>query len=199
MLIVGLTGGIASGKSTISKYLASRGAKIIDADKIAREVVEPGEGAWEKIKYHFGTDVLKEDQTLDRAKLGKIIFEQPEKRQLLNEIIHPAVIAKTQRLINIYKKDKTVPLIVVDAPLLIEAKMTSLVDELWVINVSSKKQIERVMERDNLTWEGAEKRIASQMPTEEKLKFAHRVIDTNISEEETLQEVSKLWEEIVEK
>ena len=199
MLVVGLTGGIASGKSTISKYLASHGAKIIDADKIARDIVEPGKEAWKKIKSSFGSAVFNEDQTLNRAKLGKIIFEYPEQRQVLNAIIHPEVIAETQRLIDTYKRDKTIPLIVVDAPLLIEAKMTPLVDEVWVINISKEKQIERVMERDNITKEEAEQRIASQMPTEEKIKYAHRLIDTNINKEETFKEVSKLWEEIVEK
>ena len=199
MLVVGLTGGIASGKSTISKYLASFGAKIIDADKISRDIVEPGEVAWNKIKSYFGTAVINKDQTLDRAELGKIIFKDPAKRQVLNDIIHPEVISQTKKLIDSYKADKTVPLIVVDAPLLIEAKMTSLVDEVWVVNASKEKQIERVMERDSITREGAEQRIASQMPTEEKTKYAHRLIDTNLSKEETFREVSKLWEEIVGK
>ena len=109
MLVIGLTGGIASGKTTISKYLAERGAKIIDADIIAREVVEPGEKAWHQILAYFGPEVIKEDQTLDRAKLGQIIFHHPEKRERLNEIIHPQVIKRTEELVELYKNDSTIP------------------------------------------------------------------------------------------
>ena len=168
MLVIGLTGGIASGKSIISDSLRKMGAVIIDADILSRQVVEPGEEAWRKIWRYFGSQAFNEDRTINRKKLADIIFSDPEKRRILNEIVHPEVLNKTQLLIAQYKKEGLAPLIVVDAPLLIEAGMYKMVDEVWVIAVAEELQVRRVMARDNISLEAALKRLESQMPMEEK-------------------------------
>jgi len=199
MLVVGLTGGIASGKSTISGFLKKLGAVVIDADKISRQVVEPGEKAWQKIRDYFGPQVLNPDQTLDRKKIADIIFDDQEERDALVNIIHPVVINKTKQLIAKYKENNTIPLIVVDAPLLIEAGLNKIVDEVWVIDVDREIQINRVMKRDQISQKAAEKRINSQMPTYEKLKYADRVINANISLKETLAQVKEIWADVVKR
>jgi len=199
MLVAGLTGGIASGKSTVSNYLKSKGAVIIDADVLARQVVEPGEKAWHKIKEYFGVQAINSDGTLNRKKLAEIVFAEPQKRKVLNAIIHPEVVEKTKEMINFYRNEGQAPLIVVDAPLLIEAGMHTLVDEVWVMAIDKELQVKRVMERDKLSREAALQRLASQIPTKEKLKFAHRVIDNNLDLERTISQVEEIWREVVRK
>ena len=198
MLVVGLTGGIASGKSTVSNFLKNLGATIIDADIIAREIVEPGEKAWEEIRAFFPDTVINKDLTLNRKELGRIVFNDPEKRKLLNKITHPQIINKTKELIAKYKTDPNIPLIVVDAPLLIETGMEKMVDEVWVIDVKPEVQLRRLIDRDGISQEEAEKRINSQMSTQEKLKYADRVINGNLPLEEMLMEVGKIWDIVVE-
>jgi len=198
MLVIGLTGGIASGKSTISSFLQELGAVIIDADALARQVVKPGKKAWLQIRKHFGSQIIKEDQTIDRKKLAEIVFNNPGERKVLNAIIHPEVIKLTRDLIKKYKQNTTIPLIVVDAPLLIEAGMTTVVDEVWVINVDEEKQIERIMKRDKISRQKALSRISSQMPTREKLKYADRIINTNVSLEETFKQLKQIWDDIID-
>jgi len=198
MLVIGLTGGIASGKSTISSFLQELGAVIIDADALARQVVKPGKKAWLQIRKHFGSQIIKEDQTIDRKKLAEIVFNNPGERKVLNAIIHPEVIKMTRDLIKKYKQNTTIPLIVVDAPLLIEAGMTTVVDEVWVINVDEEKQIERIMKRDKISRQKALSRISSQMPTREKLKYADRIINTNVSLEETFKQLKQIWDDIID-
>ena len=199
MLVIGLTGGIASGKSTVSKHLKSLGAVIIDADLLAREVVEPAQKGWQRIREYFGEEVFDTQGNLNRKKMAEIVFNDAGKRKALNDIIHPEVIQKTKELIEKYKKEGQAPLIVVDAPLLIEAGMHNLVDEVWVLNVKPEVQIQRVMERDNISRDSAIKRLKTQMPTEEKLKFAHRIIDNNLTLDQTIKQVEKFWHETVYK
>ncbi|KJS20076.1 MAG: dephospho-CoA kinase [Clostridiaceae bacterium BRH_c20a] len=197
MLVIGLTGGIASGKSIISDSLRKMGAVIIDADILSRQVVEPGEEAWRKIWRYFGSQAFNEDRTINRKKLADIIFSDPEKRRILNEIVHPEVLNKTQLLIAQYKKEGLAPLIVVDAPLLIEAGMYKMVDEVWVIAVAEELQVRRVMARDNISLEAALKRLESQMPMEEKLKYAQRVIDNNQDLAHTINQIKEIWREVL--
>ena len=197
MLVIGLTGGIASGKSIISDSLRKMGAVIIDADILSRQVVEPGEEAWRKIWRYFGSQAFNEDRTINRKKLADIIFSDPEKRRILNEIVHPEVLNKTQLLIAQYKKEGLAPLIVVDAPLLIEAGMYKMVDEVWVIAVAEELQVRRVMARDNISLEAALKRLESQMPMEEKLKYAQRVIDNNQDLGHTINQIKEIWREVL--
>ncbi|MFZ7102699.1 MAG: dephospho-CoA kinase [Peptococcaceae bacterium] len=199
MIIVGLTGGIASGKSTVSNYLRQLGAVIIDADQLARKVVEPGERAWQKIQDHFGGQALNEDQTLNRKKIGEIVFADTTQLEILNKIIHPEVIREAKKMIAKYQKQGNIKLIVIDAPLLIEAGMEKLVDEVWVINVEPEVQIKRTMERDKLSRDAALNRLKSQLPTSEKLKYADRIIDNNKNVEDTLAQVKKVWLEMINK
>lgn len=134
---------------------------------------------------------------MNRKKLAEIVFADLEKRNVLNEIIHPEVIAKTKEMINNYKKEGQAPLVVVDAPLLIEAGMENIVDEIWVIAVEEQVQLARVMRRDQVTREKALQRLKAQMPTAEKLKYAHRVIDNNHGLEHTLKQVKEIWQKVV--
>ncbi|MFZ5945412.1 MAG: dephospho-CoA kinase [Bacillota bacterium] len=199
MIVVGLTGGIASGKSTVSNYLKKLGAVVIDADDLSRQAVMPGEKAWRGIKEYFGGQVLNSDGTLNRKRLAEIVFNNPQAREALNEIVHPEVINMTKESIARYKKEGKVPLVVVDAPLLIEAGMEKLADEVWVVDVQEELQIKRVMERDGLSREGILGRLKSQMPTKEKLKYAHRIIDNNNDLATTFSQVEKIWKEVTEK
>ncbi|KJS82616.1 MAG: dephospho-CoA kinase [Peptococcaceae bacterium BICA1-8] len=198
MLVIGLTGGIASGKSTISDYLRKMGAVIIDADILSRQVVEPGEEAWRKIWRYFGSQAFNDDKTINRKKLAEIVFSDPEKRQILNEIVHPEVIKKTKLLIAQYKEEGLAPLIVVDAPLLIEAGIDKMVDEVWVISVEEELQIKRLIARDNIPKGAALKRLESQMPMEEKLKYASRVIDNNQDLTHTIHQIKEIWRQVLE-
>ncbi|PAB61429.1 dephospho-CoA kinase [Anaeromicrobium sediminis] len=175
--VIGLTGGIASGKSTVSNMLRDRNIPIIDADLISRQIVEPGSPTLHEISKAFGCDVLKEDGTLDRKKLGNIVFSDKCKLEKLNEITHKRIGEEFVKRIEELKKDNK--LIIVDAPLLIEAKMMDLVDEIWLVVVDEQVQIDRLMKRNNLSKEDAIKRIKSQMSLEEKKKYAHIIIDNN--------------------
>ena len=195
MKVIGLTGGIASGKSTVSKYLASLGAEIIDADKIARDVVMPGEKAYTEIVKVFGNGVLLPDKTLDRKKLAQRVFGDVNYLKVLNSIVHPEVIRKTHELLE-EAKAKGKKVAVIDAPLLIEADMTSLVDETWVVIVNPDIQLERAVERDKTNPEAIKARIASQMPQDEKIKYATRIINNSGTIEETFAQVKKYYSEI---
>lgn len=197
MLVIGLTGGIASGKSTVSRYLRERGAAIIDADIIAKDLVARGNPAWREIVACFGEQVLDETGNIDRKRLGEIIFMDSQARKKLNSIVHPKVIEATKKRIRELQDKDDVPLVVVDAPLLLEAGMTDLVDEVWVVAVPVQEQVNRLVFRDKLSREEALKRINSQMPLSEKLAYADRVIDNSGSMEETIKTLDSLWKEVV--
>lgn len=199
MLVVGLTGGIGSGKSTVSKYLRELGATIIDADVLAKELVLPNSPAWKEIRNHFGKDILDENGFLKRKKLGRIIFQFPTERKVLNEILHPRIKEKTEELIKQYCQQEAIPLLVVDAPLLIETGMSDMVDEVWVVVIPEELQLKRLKERDNLSAQDAQKRLEAQMPFAEKLKYAHRVIDNSGGIEETREKIRSLWNKVVVK
>ncbi|MDA3129834.1 dephospho-CoA kinase [Aliibacillus thermotolerans] len=194
-MIIGLTGGIASGKSFIANELEKKGFPVIDADKVAREVVEPGEDAFHQIVETFGKEVVGEDGTLLRKKLGKMIFADEEKRQALNNIVHPAI-----RKRMIHKKEQLekegAEVIVLDIPLLVENKSFHVVDKVLLVYVDEDVQKERLMERDKQGEEDANNRIASQMPLKEKKAFADAIIDNNGTKEESirqLNEILKKW------
>jgi len=197
MKVIGLTGGIASGKSTVSGILKSLGALIIDADKVAREVVEPGQRALKEIVKEFGRDVLKEDGTLDRKLLGKIVFSQKSSLEKLNKITHPEICRIIKERIDDAKRAQLYDVVIVDAAILLESGMDKLVDEVWLVYVDRAIQMKRLMERDNITKSEAEDRINSQMPIEEKLKRSHRVIDNRGHIEETKAQVMRLWDRIM--
>ncbi len=191
MKVIGLTGGIASGKSTVSAYLKDKGIPVIDCDVEAKRILDPGEKAYGDVVNAFGREILFEDGTINRKKLGSIIFGNEEKVKLLNSLTHPEVIRKTNEYLEEYRA-KGFELAVVDAPLLIEAGMTSVADEVWLVWIPEEMQIERAVKRDAASREQIINRIKSQMPSEEKKKFADRIISNTGTVEELLKEVDRL-------
>jgi dephospho-CoA kinase len=201
LLIAGLTGGIASGKSTVSAFLEDAGAVIVDADKIARDVVQKDKPAWLEIVDAFGTSILLPDGEINRILLGDIIFNDPAKKQILNRIIHPEVFTETAtRLAEIEKKQPNA-VVILDVPLLIESGMDTGLSDIIVVYVPESVQIQRLMTRDALTQAQTLARIRSQMPIEEKKKRATIVIDNSGSRENTrnisLRVYHKLREKII--
>ena len=192
MLTVGLTGGIASGKSTVSSKLKDYGALIIDADQIAREVVKKNGSAWREIRDYFGVEVLLPSGEINRKVLGRIVFNNEEARQFLNEVTHPEILRRSENLIELYKKqDKD--LVILDAPLLIESGAYTMVEKVWVVYCSKPIQIKRLMTRDGISWGDAVKRIETQMPLDEKLHYADEVINSEGDLEETEAQIKELW------
>ncbi|AEH46907.1 dephospho-CoA kinase [Parageobacillus thermoglucosidasius] len=189
-LTIGLTGGIASGKSTVTKMIRELGIPVIDADQIARDVVKMGEEAYNQIIQAFGQEILQEDGEIDRAKLGAIVFHNEQERKKLNAIVHPAVRQRmlAEKEAYVQKGAKTV---VLDIPLLFESELTHLVDKTIVVYVDDDVQLERLMKRNGFSKEEALARIQAQMPLREKVKKADAVIDNNGTIEETKQQ---LWQ-----
>lgn len=197
MKIIGLTGGIASGKSTVSGILREWGAVILDADQIAREIVEPGQPAWQEIRSRFGEGVFNPDGTIDRRALGAIVFADPVALQDLNRLTHARVLAVTKERLAILKKMKQPPpLVVIDAALLIESKLTISCEEVWVLQVDEATQLARLMARDGMSREDARQRIKSQMPLAEKLQYADRVINTGVPLEILWSNLATIWSEV---
>lgn len=190
-IIIGLTGGIASGKSTVSNMFKQLNIPVVDADLIARQVVEPGEPAYEEIVKVFGEEILQADKTLDRKKLGAMVFADVAKRKQLNQIVHPAI--RKQMLA---ERDAYVTqghrCVVLDIPLLFESQLTHFVDKTIVVYVDEATQLKRLMERDQLTEQEARQRIQSQMPLAEKVKLADAVIDNNDTIEATCEQLYDL-------
>ena len=193
MLLVGLTGGIASGKTTVSAMLAERGAEVIDADHIARQVVMPGTPAWCKIRDHFGPGVLHPDGQLDRQALADIVFADKSKLALLNEITHPAIFARIADRLEAHHGQDVV--VVLDAALLIEAGLAEGVDVVVVVHSPREIQVERLAAK-GVGAADARNRIAAQLEPEKRLARADVVIDNGGSLEDLGRQVDKLWEEL---
>lgn len=191
-----LTGGIASGKSTVARMFRDLGAHIIDADRVARQVVEPGRPAWKEVVEHFGQALLLEDGRIDRKKLGAIVFNQTEERQILEQIIHPRVIDDINRQEHQVRNAEHDRVIVVDVPLLIEASMQTNYVTIVVVYVSEEVQLERLMARDSLPEQVARQRIAAQMPLDEKLRYATHIIQNNGTYQQTQQQVMTVYQHI---
>ena len=192
--LLGLTGGIASGKSTISDYFKAKNIPVIDADLVAREVVEPGTKGLDQIVQEFGQSILLADGTLNRKKLGSMIFEDSKKREKLNAILSGAIRQNILDKISELKKLQR-PLIVLDIPLLYEGGYQELVDSVMVCYVPKEIQLSRLMKRDKLTKQEAMKRIDSQMTLEEKNKLADVVIDNSGRIDDTLKQVQTWLEQ----
>jgi dephospho-CoA kinase len=192
-MIVGLTGGIASGKSTVAQMFRHLGAHVLDADVIARQVVEKGTTALQEIVDAFGPDVLQEDGTLDRPKLGAIVFRDEEARKRLNRIVHPRVREQFEMQTREYLQHHPDGILIHDIPLLYENGLERTVDVVVVVSVTPQTQILRLMERNGLTRVEAEQRIAAQMPLAEKVKRADYVIDNEGTLHETEQQVNRIW------
>jgi dephospho-CoA kinase len=197
MKVIGLTGGIACGKSTVSCILKELGAAIIDADEIARQIIKPGRPALGSIIDTFGDEYLRIDGGLDRKKLGDLVFSQPEALKLLNSIVHPAIVEEIKNTIISLKGCTKYKAIVVDAALLIETGLTELVDEVWVVSVPYDIQLSRLKKRSNLTFKEARDRIESQMTDSERFKYADKIIDNSKSMEDTREQVLKLWQDSI--
>ena len=188
--ILGLTGGIASGKSTVSAYLAQNGALIIDADLIARQVVAKKSSGLKQIVAKFGGEILTASGELDRKKLGKLVFSNKELLKALTDITGPLIRAEILREIEAAKKAQ-VKLVVLDIPLLFETGYQTLCDKVMVVTIPSKLQLERVMKRDKLSAAEARKRIANQLPVSKRNELADVLIDNSKSVAETYQQVLK--------
>ncbi|SDC10228.1 dephospho-CoA kinase [Paenibacillus sp. UNCCL117] len=192
---IGLTGGIACGKSTVAAMLVRRGALLVDADRIAREVVEPGTPVLAQVIERFGADLLLPDGSLHRKKLGERIFGDGEARRDLESLLHPPIRATMRERMASFQENHPDKLVVVDIPLLYESGLQQMVDEVMVVYIPRELQLERLMTRDGLTLEQAEKRLDAQMSIEEKKRLADIVIFNTGSLEETERQISAFWKE----
>jgi dephospho-CoA kinase len=193
MLRVGLTGSIAVGKSFVAGVLAGLGCHVLDADDAARRVVEPGTKGLRAVVEAFGAEVLNADGTLDRAELGKVIFGDEGKRQLLNSILHPLIIAEQDEALRRWESEDPRGIAVIDAALMIESGGYKRFDKLIVAHCRPEVQLERLMRRNGLSREEAERRIASQMPQDEKLLYADFSVDTSGTFDETKSQVEEVF------
>jgi dephospho-CoA kinase len=192
--VIGLTGGIASGKSTAARLLGGLGAPVIDADKLARDAVRPGTEALDAIVAAFGDDVLQADGSLDREVLAKKVFAAPEARRTLEWIVHPEV--RRQARLKLHAlKESGARVVFYMAPLLIEAGADNLCDEIWVVDVDETTQLQRATARDGMSREEAQQRMAAQMPLAEKAARGDVIIDNRGSIEDLVERLKGLWEE----
>lgn len=196
MLVVGLTGGICSGRSTVARMFERRGAVIIDADQIAHALQEPGQAVYQAIVAAFGQEVLQEDGRLDRGKLGRLVFQDREKRQRLEAIMHPVIIEVCEERIK-EAGEAGALICLVDAALLIEAGAHARFHKLIVVAAPEDLQLERLMRRDGLRREEALSRIRAQMPIREKKRYAHYIIENAGPLEETDRQVAEVWERLL--
>src|SRR5262245_50071527 len=196
MKVIGLTGGIASGKSTVSALLRERGAMIVDADQIAREIVQPGQDAWREIVDSFGTGILHPDKSLDRDKLRKIIFASEQARNELQSVMHPAIRALAQEPIPILAAAPGADSVIYGAPLLLEYGVHEWVRSVIVVPCHRETQRLRLATRDRLSAEESQRHLDAQMPLAEKIQLADYVIDNSGDLAELKKKVATLWDEI---
>ncbi|MBI2487363.1 MAG: dephospho-CoA kinase [Deltaproteobacteria bacterium] len=197
MKVIGLTGNIGCGKSVVARMFEELGARVIDADRIARLVVEPGESAWKEIVQTFGEAILNSDGTINRSKLGEIVFNDKEKREALNRITHPRIVERIKEVIEDFRKEN-VEVVIVEAALIVEkGGMKPLINDLIVVTADEETQIRRLIERNALSREEALSRIKSQMPLSEKVKYATYVIDNSGTLDEMRKQVEEVWKRIL--
>ncbi|RLB04142.1 MAG: dephospho-CoA kinase [Deltaproteobacteria bacterium] len=197
MIHIGLTGGIATGKSTVAKMFEEKGATLINLDQIAHKAISPGKQAWKKIREIFGDSVLQPDKSINREKLAKIVFQNKEQLKKLEEIIHPEVIKMWQEKIETISREKPKTILISEIPLLFEKKLAYNFDATVLVYAPPQIQISRIMERDGITREEAEKRLAAQLPIDEKVSLATYAIYNDGSLEKTRQQVEQLWDKLV--
>ena len=196
MILVGLTGGLATGKSAVASLFQDCGAVVLDADVLARQLVEPGKPAWRDIVRAFGKQVLSADRSLDRHTLAKIIFRNRAKLKKLNAIVHPRVAREQIRLTREIARKDPAAVILYDAPVLIEAGAHARMDKIIVVTADRETQIKRLRNRNHLSRTEALHRIQSQMPLAKKIKLADYVIDGTLSFEQTKNEVQRIYAEL---
>lgn len=193
MKVIGLTGSIGSGKSTVAGFLKELGASLIDADMVARKVVEPGSPALKKLTEAFGNNILDTDGTLNRKIVAEIVFSSDKKRELLNSIIHPVIFDDINISIEDYRKEGA-DIVIVEAALLLEKKgLIKLIDKLIVVSIDEETQRKRLIGRGDLTHEQINARINSQLSNNEKIKHADFIIDNNSDLGETREQVMEIW------
>jgi len=193
MKVIGLTGGIGSGKSTVSGLLAQLGAVIVDVDKVGHELLKPGTEVWCEVVAAFGRQILTPDGDINRKKLGDIVFSHPESLSKLNQIMHSRMYDIVEAQLEGYRR-QGVGVVVLEAPLLVETSWNSLVDEVWVTVASQSTVLRRLKEKFGLSEPEALARIHSQLPSEERVKYADVIIDTDCSLDELKAKVKGLWE-----
>ena len=196
-LILGITGNIASGKSSVARELAHRGAVVVDADQLSREVVEAGSSTLKKMVKVFGAEILQNDGNLDRDRLGQMVFADVQVRAMLDRIVHPEIAKKSIERLQELKKRKDIPLIVYEAPLLFEVGAESRVDKVLVVKIDPEEQLKRLMARDGLGETGAQQRMTAQMQQQKKIAQADFVIDNSGTVAETLTQIDIIWSQLV--
>ncbi|MFA9407675.1 MAG: dephospho-CoA kinase [Candidatus Dadabacteria bacterium] len=198
MKVIGLTGNIACGKSLVASMLEDLGAKVIDVDNIARKIVEPSEPAWKEIVDTFGRDVLNPDDTINRKALGDVIFNDDQKRNILNDITHPKIMASARESVEKYRKEN-VEVVIIEAALIVEkGGLKDLIEKLIVVISDENSQVERLANRNGFSREEAISRINSQMPAIEKTQHADYIIYNSGTQEETQNQVNDLWVELLQ-
>ena len=197
MIIIGLTGGMGSGKSTVSAYLAENtGIPVIDADKIAHDITEPGQPTLTRLEEAFGSGIIRADGTLDRKKLAGIVFPSQEKKELLDRITHGAIREQINREIEAANREQK-PAVILDVPLLMETGMDAQCDAVWVVTADMKVRIDRVSARDNIGEEEINARIARQMSDGERFSRADEIIDNSGDKETLYREIKRLVQKYV--
>jgi len=195
MKVIGLTGGIASGKSTVARFLKELGVVVIDADKIGHEILKSDAGAKQEVVAAFGEGILTPAGSVSREKLGRIVFGNPESLLRLNRIVHPRIAARVKARLERYRREGA-KVVVVEVPLLLEAGWASLVDEVWVTVASEAAILRRLKERAGLSEPESLKRLRSQMSAAERVRQADVIIDTDCDLGELKEMVAKLWQEL---
>jgi dephospho-CoA kinase len=198
VLLVALTGGIACGKSIIARLLLEKGCIIHSADAAARELMSPGTNVWRAIADHFGPGILKEDRTIDRAKLGAIIFSNNKEQTFLNGLVHPRVFERIKETVDRLGKEGRHTIFVSEAALVVEAGFARFYDKIVVAHCDRDVQIRRLMERDGIDRTEALKKIGSQLGQEEKLKHADYTIETSGTLAETIEQTERVYAQLVQ-
>jgi len=196
MLVVGLTGGVASGKTTVSQILREEGAYLIDADQIARQLVQPHTATWDEIRKAFGDEIVDESGSIQRKKLAARVFSDPRQRDVLNQILHPRIWKEVEDRLKAIADNDPQAIVVIDAALLVETGDYRKMDKVIVIASSAAEQVERLKKRDDVEEEQARKVLASQMPLEEKLRVADFIIHNEGSLEETRMRTKEIFREL---
>ena len=188
-----MTGGIASGKSVVARLLEEKGCFVHSADKAAHDLMSPGRPAWKKIVARFGRDILSEDRTIDRARLGPLVFSDPSARRFLDRLLHPLVLAERERILRRLEREGRVRIFVSEAALTIEAGYARHFDRVVVVHCSQSEQVRRLRERDGIGRAAALRKIGAQMPRKEKLRHADYAIDTTGSLDETVEQTERVY------
>ena len=197
MLIVSLTGGIATGKSVVAEVFKNLGCYVQNADSIAHQLMEPGKPAWKKIVAHFGKNILNPDQTIDRARLGAVVFADEKERHFLNNILHPLVMEKKKEEIRRLRKEGLYKIFISEAALTLEAGFASFFDRIVVVYCPLEIQIKRLMERDKIGRDEAMKKIKAQMSSEEKKEKANYIIDSSGTLAHTVEQTERVFRNLM--